>query len=97
MGIGRDLAELICGVPTPPPPGSVHLASAGYTRPDKLLILPSMRYKAPNSPPNSQTALSLCCHTIDAPDALRGAYSADLAYRPLTAKASERRPAPSIA
>jgi len=27
------MAKLICGVPTPPPPGSVHLASTGYTEP----------------------------------------------------------------
>jgi len=33
LGFERDLAELICGVPTPPPPGSVHLASTGYTAP----------------------------------------------------------------
>jgi hypothetical protein len=54
-------------------------------------MLPSMRYKAPNSPPNGQTASSLCCHSFDAPNALRRPYSADLAYRPLTAGAGEAR------
>jgi len=55
-----------------------------------------MRYKAPNSPPNSQTALSLCCHSLDAPDAPTGHYSADLAYTPPTWAELRALPAPTL-